>query len=111
MEKSLISGQENESINTITKINISFYKSSFMKIQKLLVVIFLLSSELVAAQNSRFSQIGTAQMLLNPALTGRFDGKIRLTGLYSAQTAENVTGVGNNTSREKAKMNYQNIIA
>ncbi len=57
-----------------------------MKIQKLLVVIFLLGSELVIAQNSRFSQIGSAPMLLNPALTGRFDGKIRLSGLYSNQT-------------------------
>lgn len=76
-----------------------------MKIQKLLVVIFLLSSGFAFAQNSRFSQIGTAQMLLNPSLTGRFDGKIRLTGLYSAQTAKNVEG----TQRVTAKMNYQNI--
>ncbi|MFT3909000.1 MAG: hypothetical protein QM737_06200 [Ferruginibacter sp.] len=80
-----------------------------MKIQKLLVVIFLLSSELVLAQNSRFSQIGTTQMLLNPALTGRFDGKVRLTALYSAQTAKNVYGTGRNITREDAKMNYQNI--
>ncbi|MEO8414741.1 MAG: hypothetical protein ABI472_13835 [Ginsengibacter sp.] len=80
-----------------------------MKIQKLLIVIFLLSSELVLAQNSRFSQIGTAPMLLNPALTGRFDGKIRLTALYSAQTARNVYGTGRNTTKEDAKMNYQNI--
>ena len=109
MEKLLTSGQVKGSTNTITRINISFYKSSFMKIQKLLVVIFLLSSKLVTAQNSRFSQIGTAPMLLNPALTGRFDGKIRLTGLYSAQTAKNVTGVGSNTVSTNAKMNYQNI--
>ncbi|MBS1741827.1 MAG: type IX secretion system membrane protein PorP/SprF [Bacteroidetes bacterium] len=80
-----------------------------MKILKLLVVISLLSSELVSAQNSRFSQIGTAQMLLNPSLTGRFDGKIRLTGLYSAQSAKNVYGTGSSAVTEKAKMNYLNV--
>ena len=73
-----------------------------MKIQKLLVVIFLLSSKLASAQNSRFSQIGTAPLLLNPALTGRFDGRIRFSGLYSGQTARS-QGTG-----ETAKMNYEN---
>lgn len=68
-----------------------------MKIQKLLVVIFLLSSKLVSAQNSRYSQIGSTPMLLNPALTGRFDGKIRLSGLYSAQKTN------------FAKLNHTNI--
>ena len=97
MEKSLISDQVKGSINIITKINIRFYKLKFMKLQKLLVVIFLFFTELVAAQNSRFSQIGTTPMLLNPALTGRFDGRIRLTGLYSAQKTIS------------AKMNYENI--
>ena len=102
MEKLLISGQARGSTNTTIKINLSFYtKSTFMKIPKLLVVIFLLSSELVIGQNTRFSQIGSAPMLLNPALTGRFDGKIRLAGLYSTATAETVT----DTSHIKAKMN------
>lgn len=68
-----------------------------MKIQKLLVVIFLLGAELVGAQDARFSQIGSAPMSLNPALTGRFDGKARFIGLYSAMTTR------------KAENNHQNI--
>lgn len=68
-----------------------------MKSQKLLIVIFLLISGGVTAQNARFSQIGSAPMSLNPALTGRFDGKIRLIGLYSAQKTDS------------AKLNHQNI--
>jgi hypothetical protein len=103
MAKLLTSDQARELISTITKINITLSKSSFMKIQKLLVVIFLLTSELVIAQNSRFSQIGTTPMLLNPALTGRFDGKIRLAGLYSAQSAENVFGPSDSLQYQDAK--------
>ena len=68
-----------------------------MKIQKLLVVIFLLISKLVVAQNSRFSQIGSAPMMLNPSLTGRFDGRLRLSGLYSAQKTRT------------ASLNHENI--
>lgn len=37
------------------------------------------------AQNARFSQIGTAAIQFNPSLTGRFDGKIRLSALSSWQ--------------------------
>ncbi|MEO6638054.1 MAG: type IX secretion system membrane protein PorP/SprF [Ginsengibacter sp.] len=56
-----------------------------MNIQKLLLVIFLFGTGLAQAQDARFSQIGSAPMSLNPALTGRFDGKARLSGLYSIQ--------------------------
>lgn len=59
-----------------------------MKNQKLLLVIFLLISEFVAAQNARFSQIGTAPIQMNPSLTGRFDGKARLSALYSFQESK-----------------------
>ena len=68
-----------------------------MKIQKLLFVILLLCAELANAQNARFSQIGSAPISLNPALTGRFDGRARLIGLYSAQTTRT------------AELNHQNI--
>ncbi len=59
-----------------------------MKNQKLLIVIFLLISELVVAQNARFSQIGSAPIQLNPSLTGRFDGKVRVGSLFSWQKSE-----------------------
>lgn len=68
-----------------------------MNIKKLLIVILLLSSAFVRAQDSRFSQIGSAPMTLNPALTGRFDGQARLSGLYSAQETKT------------AKLNHQNV--
>lgn len=59
-----------------------------MKNQKLLIVIFLLISELVVAQNARFSQIGSAPIQMNASLTGRFDGKARLGTLFSFQESE-----------------------
>jgi hypothetical protein len=68
-----------------------------MKNQKLLIVIFLFVSEFVVAQNARFSQLGSAPIQFNASLTGRFDGKARLGGLYSWQ------------STNKANMQHQNI--
>ncbi len=59
-----------------------------MKIQKLQIVIFLLASQLVFAQNARFSQVWTAPTLINPSLSGRFDGKARIGGLYSWQRSQ-----------------------
>ncbi len=59
-----------------------------MKNQKLLIVIFLLISQCVVAQNARFSQIGSAPIQFNPSLTGRFDGKARLSALYSIQETD-----------------------
>ena len=46
---------------------------------------FVASVHILFAQNARFSQIGTASMQFNPALTGRFDGKIRAVNLFSWQ--------------------------
>jgi type IX secretion system PorP/SprF family membrane protein len=68
-----------------------------MKNQKLLIVIFLLISQWGLSQNARFSQVGSAPIQFNPSLTGRFDGKLRLSALYSAQETE------------FAKMQHQNI--
>ena len=60
-----------------------------MKHQLLLVFVSLFFSIVVSAQDARFSQVGTAPVQFNPALTGRFDGKIRFGGLYSGQKTLN----------------------
>ena len=59
-----------------------------MKISKLQVVIFLLISELVTAQNPRLSQIWSSPLQINPSLSGRFDGKARIGATYSWQHTE-----------------------
>ncbi len=74
----------------MTKLNI-------MKNQKFLILSLLLISGSVMGQNARFSQIGSAPIQFNPSLTGRFDGKARLAGLFSFQQTD-VT-----------KMQHQNI--
>jgi len=56
-----------------------------MKSQKFLIVLMLFFTVNSFAQNARFSQIGTAAIQFNPSLTGRFDGKIRLSALSSWQ--------------------------
>ena len=43
------------------------------------------SAQILIAQNARFSQIGTASMQFNPALAGRYDGKMRAVNLFSWQ--------------------------
>ncbi len=60
-----------------------------MKIQKLQLVIFsVLMVEMVSAQNPRLSQLINSNMLLNPAMTVRFDGQARVGGLYSWQKSD-----------------------
>lgn len=56
-----------------------------MRMSKLLLVIFLLSTGPVFSQNARFSQLGTSTQMFNPSLTGRFDGQGRFGALYSYQ--------------------------
>lgn len=56
-----------------------------MRMSKLLLVIFLLSTVPAFSQNARFSQLGTSTQMFNPALTGRFDGQARFGALYSYQ--------------------------
>ena len=57
-----------------------------MRIQKLLFVIFLFNFGANAfAQNARFSQLWSAPLQFNPALSGRFDGQYRAGGLMSWQ--------------------------
>src|SRR4051812_447800 len=56
-----------------------------MKIRELLFVTLLFISQFTFAQNPRLSQIWSAPLLLNPSLSGRFDGQIRGGGLFSWQ--------------------------
>ena len=68
-----------------------------MKISFLISFLCCLTSVAVYSQNARFSQIGTAPIQMNPSLAGRFDGKIRLSMLYSSQESK------------IAEMQHQNI--
>jgi hypothetical protein len=47
-----------------------------------------MTSELTLAQNARFSQIWSTPAHFNPALTGRFDGKLKVASTYSWQRAD-----------------------
>lgn len=72
-------------------------KLNFMRSQKFLIIALSLICGNIYAQNARFSQVGSAPIQMNPSLTGRFDGKVRLGVLYSAQETN------------KAQMEHQNI--
>jgi len=50
-----------------------------------IVVFHLLASQKAEAQDPRFSQYYAAPSYFNPALTGAYDGKFRLTGVYRDQ--------------------------
>lgn len=50
-----------------------------------LILFLLLIGKLGIAQDIHFSQYYNADMLLNPALTGYYDGSIRVSGLYRNQ--------------------------
>jgi len=71
-----------------------------MKNQKLLIVLAMFISSLTFGQNARFSQIWSAPIQFNPSLTGRFDGKYRLSALYSNQSADFPV---------EATLNHQNV--
>ncbi len=53
-----------------------------MKHLNLLVFCLFLMVQTLTAQNARLSQVGSAPMQFNPALTGRFDGMVRMNSLY-----------------------------
>jgi len=74
-----------------------------MKNKIVLSILFLFSGFALYAQNARFSQVFSAPSQMNPGLTGRFDGKIRIGSLSSWQTADK------GTNRNWFKMNHQNI--
>lgn len=59
------------------------------------------------AQNARFSQVWSAPVQFNPALTGRFDGKLRASALVSFQQ-----GLGydwQTKTKEEINMTHQNF--
>ena len=63
----------------------------YMKIKLCFFLIIVLISEKGIAQNARFSQIGSVPLLLNPSLSGRFDGQIRGGALMSWQQTNYAT--------------------
>jgi len=77
-----------------------------MKSQKILIVVLFLISFNAIGQNARFSQIWSAPIQFNPALTGRFDGRVRASSLLSFQNAFAQDSV---ISKEKVYMNHQNV--
>jgi len=54
-------------------------------VKLLLIIAAFLSLNKVSAQDIHFSQIGYSPLNLNPALTGIFEGDMRLTGNYRSQ--------------------------
>jgi len=54
-----------------------------------LAILVFASHIALYAQNARFSQIGTIATQLNPSLTGRFDGKARMSNLLGWYTSDN----------------------
>jgi hypothetical protein len=58
-----------------------------MKLKYHLIITLLVLTLQVSAQNARFSQPWSAPMQFNPSLTGRFDGKFRISALTSWQSA------------------------
>jgi hypothetical protein len=53
-----------------------------------LAILVFASHIALYAQNARFSQIGTIATQLNPSLTGRFDGKARISNLLGWYTSD-----------------------
>ncbi len=76
-----------------------------MKNQIVVTILMLFCGASLYAQNSRFSQVFSAPTQMNPSLTGRYDGKIKISSLSSWQTADK--GI----NRNWFKMNHQNISA
>lgn len=76
-----------------------------MKQTILFFLLFSLISKIGVSQNARFSQIFSAPMQINPALTGRFDGQVRVASLFSFQQSLLYNGP------TYASMNHQYIAA
>lgn len=71
-------------------------------------ILFLFTIQIAAfAQDARFSQIWSAPIQYNPALTGRFDGKLRASSLLSFQTGNGYDKY-TKTSKE-VNMSHQNL--
>ena len=59
-----------------------------MKLSSFFIITLLLLAEVGSGQNARFSQIGNTPLLLNPSLSGRFDGQYRIGSLLSWQKTQ-----------------------
>jgi type IX secretion system PorP/SprF family membrane protein len=58
------------------------------RISKLIILLFAITAgQALNAQDATFSQAFASPLSLNPALTGSFDGKLRLTSVYHNQWA------------------------
>ncbi len=77
-----------------------------MKSQKILIVVLFLISFNATGQNARFSQVWSAPIQFNPALTGRFDGRVRASALSSWQ---NAIAQDSFISKKTVYMNHQNV--
>jgi hypothetical protein len=77
-----------------------------MKSQKILIVVLFLISFNAIGQNARFSQIWSAPVQFNPALTGRFDGRVRASSLLSFQ---NAIAQDSFYRKKTVYMNHQNV--
>lgn len=56
-----------------------------MKQKSLLFIFLIISSFILKAQDPHFSQFFASPLTLNPALTGKFDGTVRVAGNYRNQ--------------------------
>ncbi len=56
-----------------------------MRMRLLIIVIFCTTSFFLKAQDPNFSQFFASPLTLNPALTGKFDGQLRIAGNYRNQ--------------------------
>jgi hypothetical protein len=81
-------------------------KFHMKKLYTVLCFIFWLQA-ISFAQNARFSQVWSAPVQFNPALTGRFDGKLRASALASFQQGYGYDWA--DSTKKNVNMNHQNF--
>lgn len=59
---------------------------------KLLTIIVFLANSMLMAQDVHFTQFENVPLMLNPALTGAYEGKLRIGGVYRNQWSNVVKG-------------------
>ncbi len=67
-----------------------------MRMRLFITAIFCITSFFLKAQDPNFSQFFASPLTLNPALTGKFDGQLRIAGNYRNQwpTINNAYSIG-----------------
>ncbi|MEO9210409.1 MAG: type IX secretion system membrane protein PorP/SprF, partial [Ginsengibacter sp.] len=68
-----------------TKTSTYFFAIRTMKLFSIFIFLFLFLSFQLKAQDPHFSQFFASPLTLNPALTGKFDGDLRVAGNYRNQ--------------------------